>query len=147
MTSSFLSEFLVISFLAFDYLINILLQFYTILFFYFILYYIIFTLHYTALLTLHFYFIRYYIRLYYIILHYTILHINYDILYYWDVSCVYNMIFIGQAENKRIQEINLSWNQLCGKGTVGVLKALEVSSGTKLNWRCISGAGLPPIFS
>lgn len=37
------------------------------------------------------------------------------------------MIFLEQAENKRIQEMNLSWNQLCGKGTVGVLKALEVS--------------------
>lgn len=42
--------------------------------------------------------------------------------------------------------MNLSWNQLCGKGTVGVLKALEVSSGTKENWRCISGAGPPPLF-
>lgn len=45
-----------------------------------------------------------------------------------------------------MQEMNLSWNQLCGKGTVGVLKALEVSSGTKENWRCISGAGPPPVF-
>lgn len=47
--------------------------------------------------------------------------------------CILYDFFFGQAENKRIQEMNLSWNQLCGKGTVGVLKALEVSSGTKEN--------------
>lgn len=49
------------------------------------------------------------------------------------IVCILYDFFFGQAENKRIQEMKLSWNQLCGKGTVGVLKALEVSSGTKEN--------------
>ena len=51
-------------------------------------------------------------------------HTTYWIIWMW--------LFLRQAENKHIQEINLSWNQLCGRGAVGVFKALEVSwlSGT-----------------
>lgn len=42
--------------------------------------------------------------------------------------------------------MNLSWNQLCGKGIVGVLKVLEVSSGIKENQYFILGVGLFFVF-
>lgn len=126
----FFQSSLLFSFLASDYLINILLQYYTFFLFYTILYQTL--LYYT---TLHFYlyYVLYYIRLYYIS-YYTTLYYTLTMIFYTiEMYRVYIIWFFRQAENKRIQEMNLSWNQLCGKGTVGVLKALEVSSGTKEN--------------
>lgn len=113
----FFQSSLLFSFLASDYLINILLQYYTFFLFYTILYQTL--LYYT---TLHFYlyYVLYYIRLYYIS-YYTTLYYTLTMIFY--TIEMYRVYIIWFFSDKRRTNVYRRWTWA---GTSCVVKGQSV---------------------